>query len=277
MVASDLPGLNTTVLVQATQVLQPRPALRRRVASTPHRLAMRARLAAQPTTLRPGESLWTHHTTRLHHLVLHRKRITRMYLLEMVVLEQATPARMLVAQPALLMCPWLREGHHNSVNRHARRVRVLQGSPLSSTAQAMTLRLKMTPLPRLLTLHRRIPSLRRPISPLIPSRALSLVLRRHPLRLADSSRMAYPTKLQARPAKAATLCQMQQTMLKNQQCMPTISLPLLPEHVKKCPLLFILSGETTNTTKAPTRSLDGLFRPLFLPSNGAIRPLNAPG
>ena len=282
--ASAPPGLNTTVLVQGTQVLRALLALRRRVALIPRRLVTRVRQAAQPTTHRPGESLPTHRTILLHHRVLLRKRITLMFLLEMLTLDQATRAKSLVAQRALPMYRELREDHHNSVSRHVRRALVLPGSLLSSTAQAMTPRLKTIPLPLLLTLHRRTPNRRRPISPLIPSHAPSLVLRRHPTLLADSSRMAYRTKLQARLAEAPTLVQTQQAMLAkrtNQQCMPTISLPLRAESSQRsllrCLPLFTLLGDTTNTTKAPTRSLDGLFPLLFLPLNGAIRPLNAPG
>jgi hypothetical protein len=278
LVASALPGLNTTVLVQVTQVLRPLRALPRRAALILHRLAMRVKQAIHPTTHLPGGSLWTHHTTHLHRRVLRRKRITLMSLLETP--GQATPAKTLVAQPALPMCLRLPAGHHNSVSRHARRVLVPPGSHLSSTAQAMTLRLKTTPSRPLLTLHRRTPNPQRQISPLIPLHAPLLVLRRHPIRLADSLRMAYHTRLLARPARVATLVQTQQAMLAkrtNQQCMPTISLLFLPTSRTKCPLLFTRLGETTNTTKAPNLFLDGLCRPLFLLSNGAIRLLNAPG
>jgi hypothetical protein len=277
-VASALLGLNTTVLVQVTQVLRPLRALQRRADLILRQLVMRVKQAIHPIIHLPGGSLRTHHTIHLRHRVLHRKRITPMSLLEM--LGQAMRAKTLVAQPVLPMCLRPQAGHHNSVSRHARRVLVLPGSLLSSTAQVMTLRLKTTPSRPLLTLHRRTPNPRQPISPLIILHALSLVLRRHPILLAVNSRMVYPTRPQARPARAATLFQRQQAMLAdrtNQQCMPTISLLFLPTSRTKCPLLFTPLGETTNTTKAPNLFLNGLFRPLFLLLNGAIRLLNAPG
>lgn len=269
MVGSAQLGPNTTVLVEAKQVLRLLLAHRGRVGSILPRLATRDRQEVQPTTHHLGENPQIRLTIHLHRRALRPRRTI-----------QTVPLRKLVAQPARLMYPWLQKERQLSVGQHARRVPVLHESLLSSTAQAMILRLKTTPLPRLLTLHRRTLDQRRPVSPLTHSHARSHVLRRHPIHPADNSRMVYPTRLQARAVQAAILVQTQQQMLAkrtNQQCMPTISLPLLPKSKKKCPLLSIRLGESTNTTKAPTRFLDGLSRPLFLRSNGAIRLLNAPG
>lgn len=274
-------GPSTTVPAQARQVLRLPLPRREKVDLILLRLATRGKQEVQPTTHHLGEDQRIHHTIHLHHLALLRRKITRIRLQRTLVQGQLTQVRMLVAQLARLMCPWLRREHQVSVDQHARRVPVLHGNLLSSTVRAKTPRLKTTPLPPLLTLHRRIPR-RRPISPLTPSHAHSHVLRRHPIRLADSSRTAYLSRLQARLVQAAILVQTQQQMLArrtNQQCMPIISLLLLvpPKSKKRYPLLYFLLEESTNITKAPTQFLDGLSRPPSLRSNGPIRPLNAPG
>lgn len=243
-------------------------------------LATRDRQEVQPTTHHLGEDPQIRPTIQLHHRALLLRRTIPTFPPRTLARGQLTQARMLVAQPAHPMCPWLQREHQLSVDQRARRVPVLHGNLLSSTVQAMIPRLKTTPLPPLLTLHRRTLNRRRPISPLTPSHAHSHVLRRHPIRPADNSGMVYLTRLRARLVQAAILVQTQQQVLAkrtNQQCMPTISLLLLPQSKKKCPLLSIRLEEPTNTTKAPTRFLDGLSRPLFLRSNGAIRLLNAPG
>lgn len=280
IVGSAQLGPSTIVLVQARQVPRPPLTRRGREDSILLRLVTRGKPEVQPTTHHLGEGRQIHHTIHLPHHALLLRRTTQTFLPRTPVQGQLIRARMLVVQLARLMCPWLRREHQLSVDQRARRVPVLLANLLSSTVQAKTPRLKTTPLPQLLTLHRRTHR-RRPISQLTLSHARSPVLRRHPTRLADSSRMAYPSRLQARLVQAATLVRTQQQMLAtrtNQQCMPTISLlPLVSKSKKRCPLLYIPLGEPTNTTKAPNRSPNGLSRPLSLRSNGPIRPLNAPG
>ena len=264
---------------QANPVLRPRPVRRGKVVSILLRLATRVKREALPTTHHLGGSPQTHLTTHLHPHAPHHNRLTPRLPSKATAPDQPTHLRKHLEQPVIPMCPWLQKEDQDSVNRRARRVRARQESLSSSTARAKTRRLKTTPLPRLLTLHRRTLRLRQLTSRLIRSDGHLPVLRRHPTRRADSSRMVYPTKLQARPVEVPTQVQTQQPMLAkrtNQQCMPTISL-LLPSNKKKCPPLSIPLGQAINTQKAPTTSPDGLFHPPFLPSSAPTQLLNAPG
>lgn len=244
------------------------------------------------TTHRLGESRPTHLISHLHLPAPHRTKTaptlhspkapvprhpTHLISVSRLSLQVMTP----VEQPALL-----RHGRRQMLDRsseaqHARRVRVLQGSLLSSTAQAtMTPRQKTTRPRSLLTLCRRTPKHLPLIPPTTPRLVPSPVLRRRRTRPAGNSRMQCPSKPRARLLKAATpvLTVLEKLPERtNQQCMTTIPLPFFQHKQTKCPPLSTPLGHAINATKALKKYQHGLFLHLFDQPSAVTRQLNAPG